>query len=136
MASNTAAMRYYAEFSSMRKGDVGTKSNMSPVPFSDLLRLVEQGDAKACKAVDQMAHQLGSGLAILVTGLAPEVLVVVGEITRVWKRVEPIIAESIKKRSFTNAGTRILATDPEAWPRLRGSIALIAQRHFTVPQMI
>jgi predicted NBD/HSP70 family sugar kinase len=136
MASNVAAVRYYAEFSSTRKGDVGTKSNMSPVPFRDLLRLVELGDAKACKAVDQMAHLLGAGLAILVTGLAPDVLVVVGEITRVWSRVEPIIAEAIKKRSFTNANTRVLATDPEAWPRLRGAIALIAQRHFTVPQMI
>ncbi|HEV2695960.1 MAG TPA: ROK family protein [Verrucomicrobiae bacterium] len=136
MASNAAAVRYYAEFSSSRKGDVGTKSNMSPVPFSDLLRLVEQGDPKASKALDQMAHHLGAGLAILVTGLAPDVLVVVGDVTRVWSRVEPIIADAIKKRSFTNAKTRILATDPEAWPRLRGAIALIAQRHFTVPQMI
>jgi predicted NBD/HSP70 family sugar kinase len=136
MASNSAAVRYYADFSSVRKGEVGSKSNMSPVPFSDLLRLVEQGDPKACKALDQMAHHLGVGLAILVTGLAPDVLVVIGEVTRLWKRVGPIVAEVIKQRSFTNAGTRIMPTDPEAWPRLRGAIALIAQQHFTAPQMI
>ena len=131
MASNAAAVRYYAEFSSPRRGDVGTKSNMSPVPFSDLQRLVEQGDPKACKALDQMAHHLGAGLAILITGLAPDVLVVVGEITRVWNRVEPIVTEVISQRSFTHPDTRILAADPEAWPRLRGAIALVAQKHFT-----
>ena len=135
MASNAAAVRYYAEFSSTRKGDVGTKSNMSPVPFTDLLRLVDQGDAKAGKALDQMAHHLGVGLAILVTGLAPDVLVVVGEITRAWNRVGPVIMEAIQKRSFTHANTRIVPTDPEAWPRLRGAIALVAQKHFTALQL-
>ena len=135
MASNTAAVRYYAEFSSTRKGDVGTKSNMSPVPFSDLLRLVEQGDIKAGKALDQMAHYLGVGLAILVTGLAPDVLVVVGEVTRAWNRVGPIVEKAIHQRSFTHAPTRILATDQENLPRLRGAIALVAQKHFMLPQI-
>jgi predicted NBD/HSP70 family sugar kinase len=136
MASNAAAVRYYAEFSSVRKGEVGSKSNMSPVPYSDMLRLVEQGDPKACKALDQMAYHLGTGLAMLVTGLAPDVLVVVGEVTRAWNRVGPIIKEAIGKHSFTHAETRILPTDPEAWPRLRGAIALVAQKHFTALPII
>ena len=83
----------------MRKGEVGSKSNMSPVPYGDMLRLVEQGDPKACKALDQMAHYLGAGLAMLVTGLAPDVLVVIGEVTRAWKRVGPIVEEAIRKCS-------------------------------------
>ncbi len=136
MASNAAAVRYYADFSTTRKGEVGTKSNMSPVPFSDLVRLVQQGDPKACKAVDQMAYSLGVGLAILVTGLAPDALVVIGDVTRIWNRVGPIVTDAIKQRAFTHAGTRIVPTDPEAWPRLRGAIALIAQQHFTATQMI
>ena len=136
VASNSAAVRYYAEFSSVRKGDVGTKSNMSPVPFSYLLRLVEQGDLKAGKAIDRMAHHLGAGLAMLVTGLAPDVLVVIGDITRVWNRVGPVVEQTIRQRSFTHASTRILPTDPEAWPRLRGAIALVAQKHFTAPQIM
>jgi predicted NBD/HSP70 family sugar kinase len=136
MASNTAAVRYYAEFSSSRKGDVGTKSNMSPVMFNDLLRLVEQGDVKAGKAIDQMAHYLGVGLAILVTGLAPDVLVVVGEVTRAWNRVGPIVEKNVQLRSFTHAPTRILPTDPENLPRLRGAIALVAHKHFTLPRIV
>jgi hypothetical protein len=27
-------------------------------------------------------------------------------------------------------------TDPEAWPRLRGAITLVAQNHFIAPQII
>jgi predicted NBD/HSP70 family sugar kinase len=136
MASNTAAVRYYAEFSSTRKGGVGTKSNMSSVPFSDLLRLVEQGDVKAGKALDQMAHYLGVGLAILVTGLAPDALMVVGDVTRAWNRVGPIVEKAVQQRAFTHAPTRILPTNPENLPRLRGAIALVAQKHFTLPQMV
>jgi predicted NBD/HSP70 family sugar kinase len=136
MASNTAAVRYYAEFSTTRKGDAGTKSNMSPVPFSDLLRLVEQGDVKAGKAIDQMAHYLGVGLAVLVTGLAPDVMVVVGDVTRAWDRVGTIVEKAVQQRSFTHAPTRILPTNPENLPRLRGAIALVAQKHFMLPHMV
>ena len=78
-----------------RKGDVGTKSNMSPVPFTDLLRLVEQGDVKAGKTLDPVAHYLGVGLTILVTWLAPDILIAVGEVTRAWSRVGLIIENTI-----------------------------------------
>jgi len=133
LASNSAAARYYAQSASVRKGEVGSKSDMATVGFGDILRLVQQGDAKACKALDQMAHFLGVGIAMLITGLAPDVLVVVGEVTRAWDRVGPIVAEAVKQRSFTHAGTHILPTDPEAQPRLRGTIALVLQKHFGAP---
>jgi predicted NBD/HSP70 family sugar kinase len=133
LASNSAAARYYAQSASVRKGDIGSKSDMAKVPFSDILRLVEQGNAKACRTVDQMAHYLGVGIAMLVTGLAPDVLVVVGEVTRAWERVGPIVDETVKRLSFTGATTRILPTNPEAQPRLRGTIALVLQKHFGAP---
>lgn len=137
LASNSAAVRYYTEFSSKKKnGDAGTKSNMSPVPFSDLLRLVERDDIKAVKALEQMAHHLGVGLALLVTGLAPDAVVVVGEVTRAWDRVWPIVEKAIQARSFTHATTKILPTNPENLPRLRGAIALVAQKNFALPQIV
>jgi predicted NBD/HSP70 family sugar kinase len=133
LASNAAAVRYYAQSATVRKGEVGSKSNMATVAFGDILRLAEQGDPKACKALDQMGQYLGAGLAMLVTGLAPEVLVVVGDITRAWNRVGPMVDEAVKSRSFTQAGTRIVSTDPDAQPRLRGTIALVLQKHFGAP---
>ena len=133
LASNSAAVRYYAETATVRKGEVGSKSDMATVPFADILRLVERGDPRACKALNEMAHHLGAGIAMLVTGLAPDLLVVVGEVTRAWDKVGPIVADAVKHRSFTHAGTRILPTDPEAQPRLRGTIALVLQKHFGAP---
>jgi len=133
MASNAAAVRYYTELASIHKGEVGSKSDMARLPFGDILRLAEQNDVRACKALDQMAHHLGAGIAMLVTGLAPDVVVVVGEVTRAWDKVGPVVAEAVKRRSFTHAVTRILPTDPEAQPRLRGTIALVLQNHFGAP---
>ena len=136
MASNSAAMRYYAQFSTPSKSKAAAHRPPLAVPFSDLLQLVEQGDIKAGKALDQMAHHLGAGLAILVTGLAPDVLVVVGDVTRAWRRVGPIVDRAIHERSFTRAPTRVLPTDPENLPRLRGAIALVAQKHFALPHIV
>jgi predicted NBD/HSP70 family sugar kinase len=133
LASNSAAVRYYAESAKVRKGEVGSKSDMAIIPFADILRLVECGDSRACKALNRMARHLGEGIAMLVTGLAPDLLVVVGEVTRAWDKVGPVVADTVKRRSFTHAGTRILPTNPEAQPRLRGTIALVLQKHFGAP---
>jgi predicted NBD/HSP70 family sugar kinase len=78
---------------------------------------------------------MGAGIALLVTGLAPDVIVVVGEVTRVWNQVGPIIDEVVKSRSFTPAATRIVPTDPATQPRLRGTIALVLQKHFGAPSV-
>lgn len=133
MASNAAAVRYYAHDAYTHRGEVGSKSAMASVSFGDLLRLVEKGDPKAGKALDQMAHYLGLGIAMLVTGLAPDVLVVVGEVTRAWDRVGPIVAQIVANHSHTHAATRILPIDAELQPRLRGTIALVLQKHFSAP---
>lgn len=133
LASNAAAVRRYTESASVRKGEVGSKSDMAKPPFSDILRLVAQNDSRACQALNHMAQHLGEGIAMLVSVLAPDVLVVVGEVTQVWDKVGPVVAEAVTRRSFTQAVTRIVPTDPVAQPRLRGTIALVLQKHFGAP---
>lgn len=135
-ASNAAAVRYYApSVVSSRSGKAAAKSAGQAPTFDDVLRLAEQGDAKAVEAINQMAHHLGTGIALLITGLAPDVIVVIGEVTRVWNQVGPIIDEVVKSRSFTPATTRIVPTDPATQPRLRGTIALVLQKHFGAPSI-
>lgn len=126
-ASNTAAIRSYSN------ADSHCNLPASAPKFEDILRLAEQGDAKACQALDQMAHYLGLGIAMLVTGLAPDVLVVFGECTQAWSRIEPIIRDVLKSRQPTHASTLIMPTDPSTQPRLRGTIALVLQKHFGLP---
>ena len=133
-ASNSAAIRYYTSSSSTaRNGKASAKSPAAAPAFDDILRLAEQGDQKAVDAIKQVARYLGIGVALLVTGLAPDVIVVVGEITRAWNRVGPIINEIVNSRSFTYAPTRVVPTDPAGDPRLRGTIALVLQKHFGAP---
>jgi predicted NBD/HSP70 family sugar kinase len=135
-ASNSAAVRYYAEsMSRARKHGERSRKSARNIRFEDLLGLSEQGDAKATQALNQMAEHLGRGIALLITGLAPDVIVVVGEITRAWRQVGPIMAESVRRHSFTRAETRIVPSDPSSQPRLRGTIALVLQKHFGAPSI-
>jgi predicted NBD/HSP70 family sugar kinase len=130
-ASNSAAVRYYTETKST--GRNGKSHSNIPITFEDVLALSEGGDLKALAALDRMAYYLGTGIAMLVTGLAPDAIVVVGEVTRAWDRIEPIINDVVKRRSFTHATTRIIASGPAPQPRLRGIIALVLQKHFGAP---
>lgn len=135
-ASNTAAVRYYQGQNLRGRNERAREGSAGPSPtFDDLLRLAEQNDPKAVEAINSMAHYLGAGLALVVTALAPDVIVLIGEVTRLWKRVGPIIEQVIKERSFTHAATRIVPTDPATQPRLRGTVPLVLQKHFGAPSV-
>jgi predicted NBD/HSP70 family sugar kinase len=135
-ASNSAAVRYYAQASSPSRPGKATARDPNSLPtFDDIMRLADQGDTRANEAIDQMAHYLGLGISRLVTGIAPDVIVVVGEVTRFWSRISVAIEQIVKSRTFTHAKTRIVPTDPSAQPRLRGTIALVLQKHFGAPSV-
>ena len=87
------------------------------------------------EAIEQMARFLGIGLAGLVTGLSPELIVIVGEVTAAWDRFGPIVADVIKRRSLATVTTRIVPTDPALQPRLRGAATLVVQQHFGAPNV-
>jgi predicted NBD/HSP70 family sugar kinase len=135
--SNTAALRYFTEQVAVRKRKRPAKyPTLKATTIDGLLELAEHGNPLAIEAIDQMARHLGVGMAMLVTGLAPDLIVVVGEITRLWKRVGPIILREIERRSFTHAATRVIASGPAPLPRLRGIIAFVLQKRFGTPQTI
>ncbi len=120
--SNTAALRYYAA----EGGRAGS--------FGELLSLACAGDRRACRALDRMAGWLGRGAALLCAGLAPASLIFVGEVTRAWSRVGPIIENQVS--SALPARTRISAAGDGAMMRLRGAVALVLQKHFGVPSFL
>ena len=135
-ASNWAALRYYAEASSsLDNRRHGIRPARFVTAFEDVLREAELGDLAAIAALEQMARYLGRGMALLVSGLAPDVIVVVGEVTRAWDRVGPIIIETIRRLSFSHATTRIIASGPAPLPQLRGIIALMLQKRFGAPSI-
>ena len=125
-ASNSAALRYYNEVAEAGGKAIATH-------FCEVLELAGQGDARAVNALEKMAHYLGRGAAMLVTGLSPELIVFVGDVARAWDRVGPIINRVVNERASTHPAVRIIPCDPATQPRVRGIIALLLQKHFGAP---
>jgi predicted NBD/HSP70 family sugar kinase len=124
-ASNRAALRYYMESAAQSGGPT----------FQELLALAEKGDPLAAKALDKTAHYLGRGMRMIVAGLAPEVIVVVGELTRSWSRFGPIIeAECAAQVLPGGIAPRLVPAHEDGTARVRGTVALILQRHFSAVQ--
>jgi predicted NBD/HSP70 family sugar kinase len=125
-------VRYFTELEPAQYGH-----SISGRPTFDLiLKLAQQGHPQASEALERMAHHLGTGVAMTVAGLAPDVVVVVGEVTRAWNQVGPILDQVIASRLSMGTKTRIVPTNPDAQPRLRGTIALVLQKHFGMPHHV
>jgi len=119
-ASNRAALRYYVE-----SGGHGGLS------FGDLLLRASQGDARASQALEKMAHYLGRGMRMLVAGVAPSAIVVIGDLTRAWYRFGPIIETEVQAQVLAGGITpRLIPAHEDGMARLRGTVALILQKDF------
>ena len=120
-ASNRAALRYYLE----------SGSPDSVLTFPDLLSRADHG--RAAQALDTMARYLGRGMRIIVAGLAPERIVVVGELTRSWHRFGGIMEAEIRAQVLAGGRPPLLVPAFEdGMARLRGTVALVLQKHFSV----
>jgi predicted NBD/HSP70 family sugar kinase len=124
-ASNRAAIRYWKE--SGAGNEPGCDS------FEHLLLEAEAGDPLAVGALEQMGRALGVGMANLIRGFSPAAIVVVGEVTRAWSRIGPVIQQEVQRRVTAPLTTRIQPTDEALQPRLRGTIALVLQQHVGAP---
>jgi len=119
-ASNRAALRYYNESGT----DIGT------LEFQDLLMLGEAEDPLALRALDKMAHAVGRGMRMFVAGLAPEQIVIVGEFTRLWSRLGPIIEAEVARAVLVGKPPIVRPAEDPRMARLRGTVALVLQKHF------
>jgi predicted NBD/HSP70 family sugar kinase len=119
-ASNRAALRYYHEAS-------GSTDDLS---FQSLLELANAGSVLALNALDKMAHAIGRGMRMIVTGLAPEEIVVVGEFTSLWHRLGPAIEAEVAAAALVGEPPRVRPAAEPAMARLRGAAALVLQKYF------
>ena len=115
-ASNQAALRYYGS---------------ADLTFAELLQRADQGDSRAVEALEKMAHHLGHGMRLIVAALAPDRIVVIGDLTRSWERFGPIIENEVRAQ-VPRGGTAPLVTPAheDGMARLRGTVVLVLQKHF------
>ncbi|MDE3161160.1 MAG: ROK family protein [Acidobacteriota bacterium] len=119
--SNRAALRYYHE----------STSNAGGLSFSDLLSLADQGNTRAARAIEKMAHYLGRGMRMIVAGLAPERIIVIGDLTRSWHRFGPVIEQEVQAQVLPGGvAPRLVPVHEDGMARLRGTVALVLQKHF------
>lgn len=117
--SNRAAVDHYRS---------ATKSK-DRVTFQELLARADKDDQHAIEALEKMAHEIGHGMRMLVAGLAPSEIVVVGECTTQWSRFGPIIEDEVKSGILFGKPPRIRPAEGNM-ARLRGTVALVLQKHF------
>jgi predicted NBD/HSP70 family sugar kinase len=120
-ASNRAALRVY----------LGSGADSGEFTFLDLLSRADQGDKRAVQALDTMAGYLGRGMRMIVAGLAPERIIVVGDLTRSWQRFGPSLEAQVSAQVLPGGRVpRILPAHEDGMGRLRGTVALVLQKDF------
>jgi predicted NBD/HSP70 family sugar kinase len=118
-ASSKAALRYYEEL----------KPEHKATRIQDLLKLSEEGDAKAIEALEKQARALGRGLRLVTAALSPEVVLVIGDVTSSWARLAPIVEGEMAATMLAGTPPRLAAASDGELARLRGAAALVLQRH-------
>ncbi len=113
-ASNSAAIRFYNEVVAPPK----------PPSFEELVRLSQHGDEAAIQALRRMAENLGRGLRMVTTVLAPKEIVVVGGITAVWHIYGSIVEAELKKHALAAPPILRPAYDGNS-TRLLSAVALV-----------
>jgi len=117
-ASNRAGLRYYRE--------LAPESTLTS--FQELLDLALKGDIRALRSIDKMMTYLARGLAMLAAGLAPEVIIIVGDCTALWPRICPLLESHLIAKSFTPHTPRVVAAMDGDAARLRGAAALVLHK--------
>jgi predicted NBD/HSP70 family sugar kinase len=114
VASNRAGLRYYAEISGRR----------APSSFAALIKLAQADDPDAVRALEKMSRFLGRGLRMIASALAPNEIVIVGDITSAWHLFGPKIEEELKQNAFSNA-PKLRPSFEGNTARLRSAVALV-----------
>jgi predicted NBD/HSP70 family sugar kinase len=118
-ASCSAALRYYSDFAPKAK----------PITFHELLRLAEEENPAAIQALEKQASYIGRGLRMVTAALAPELILIAGDVTSAWSRFAPIIEKELRELALAGRPPRLEPTHEGEVARLRGAAALLLHRH-------
>ena len=114
LASNRAGLRYYHE--------MGGNENLQS--FEALVKLALASDRTAVKALEKMSVYLGQGLRMIASALAPNEIVIVGDITAAWQRFAPIVEAELNRNSLSKS-IKLRPSAEGSTARLRSAVALV-----------
>jgi predicted NBD/HSP70 family sugar kinase len=96
--------------------------------IEDLLRLAGEEDPKAIAALTKQAEHVGRGLRIVSATLAPEVILIAGDIVAAWATFGPVIEKAFAESILSGLQPRLMPTHEAEVARLRGAAILVLQR--------
>jgi len=114
LASDRAAVRYYNESPHAKRH----------ATFSQVLRLALDQDPTASAALNRMAQYLGRGMRMIAAALAPDEIVVVGEVTAAWHEIGRTVEAEMRQHSLAK-GVRLRPAYDGTSARLRSTVALV-----------
>lgn len=125
-ASSNAALRYYAE----------GKPKVAVRAIEELLRLAGEEDPAAIAALTRQAEYVGKGLRLISASLAPEMILISGDIVGAWSLLGPVIEKSFAGSALADVRPRIMPTHEAETANLRGAAILVMQRRSSAAEGI
>jgi predicted NBD/HSP70 family sugar kinase len=95
----------------------------------DLLRLVQDRDPIALKAIEAQATALGRGLRLVTAAMSPERILITGEITSCWDVAGPVVQAELEAGMLAGTAPQLMVAGEGYLARLSGGAALLMQRH-------
>jgi predicted NBD/HSP70 family sugar kinase len=117
-ASSNAALRYYAE----------SKPKLPLRTIEDLMRLAGEEDEHAVAALTKQAEYIGKGLRLISATLAPELILIAGDIVAAWTQFAPVIEEAFSNVVLAGLKPRLTPIHEAEVARLRGAAILVLLR--------
>ena len=118
-ASSDAALHFYSELN----------PNAKVPSIQNLMRLAEEGDRLAIKAIEKQALHLGQGLRLVTAALSPELILITGALTTAWSTCGSIVQAELTSGILAGLPPRLEITTGGEMARLRGAAAIALQRH-------
>jgi predicted NBD/HSP70 family sugar kinase len=118
-ASSSAALRFYAEMAPAS----------SPLSIQGLMQLAEEEDEHAIRALAKQACYVGRGLRLITAALAPELILIAGDLAVSWHRFGPIVEGELCKTMVAGPPPALTLTTDMELSRLNGAAATALQRH-------
>ena len=137
LASEKALRRRFAELGG-EDGTPGSEGTQAAAIIAAALR----GNPTALAALTANARSLSLGILGLVHGLAPQAIIVGGQVVQAWNLIRPIINETVRSRTYNPflAEVDILPSSVPFPPSLLGAVAIaisnMLERQVTDPSTL
>jgi N-acetylglucosamine repressor len=130
-ASDMATVKRYLQ---AMKVTPSAKRQTEGITVDEIISRAHRGEAAAQTALQTTGKYLGLGIANLVYGFNPEMVIVGDDLKDAWEFIADIIISTVRRRvpGYYLEGLRIVPSSHKENSSLLGAIALVLAHHFTI----